>query len=121
MAAVPGASLGAVALSDTGAAPVAGRGKLRVVHLAAGAPAVDVWRTQPDFPTAVRVMFPFAYRAESAYVQSTPGTWTVFVTAAGQAAPVRAASGPIAVAGGEVRTVVLLDAPGGGVRVTVLD
>lgn len=114
-------ALAAAALSDTGAAPVAGKSKVRVVHLAANAPALDVWRTQPDYTTPIRVMFPFAYLAESNYMQSDPGAWQVSVTREGETGPVLATSGPITVAGGEVRTVVLLDTPGGGVKVEPLD
>jgi hypothetical protein len=116
-----GGSLAATALSDTGAAPVAGKSKLRVVHLAANAPAIDVWRTQPDYTTPIRVMFPFAYLAESNYMQSDPGAWEVTVTREGEAAPVLATSGPITVADGGVRTVVLLDAPNGGIKVEPVD
>ena len=122
VAAVPVAGqLAVAALSDTRAAPLAGAGKLRVVHLAANAPALDVWRTQPDYCTAIRVMFPFPYRAESSYLQSTPGSWEVWVTRQGETAPRLATSGPVPVAGGEVRTLVILDAPGGGVKVQALD
>src|SRR5687768_11142658 len=42
--------LNPVALGDTGATPVPGKGKLRVSHLAPNAPPIDVYRSQPDFP-----------------------------------------------------------------------
>ena len=53
-------------LSDTGAVVPADKSKLRVVHAAAGAPAIDIWRTQPDFATYITIMFPFAYQADVA-------------------------------------------------------
>ena len=128
--AAAGGQFAAFALSDTGAAHVAGRSKLRIVHLATNAPAMRAWRVQPDFPDRVGVMFPFPYRSESAYLQSTPGTWQVSVTrqdggadepGTWSAAAVLASIGPITIGSGEVRTVVVLDAPGGGVRLEVLD
>ena len=118
----PAASgLAAAALSDTGAAPVAGKSKLRVVHLAANAPALDVWRTQPDYTTPISIMFTIAYLTESNYMQSDPGAWTVSVTREGETAPFLATSGTVTVGAGEVRTVVLLDAPGNGVKIEPLD
>ncbi len=82
-----------------------GKSKLRVVHLAGTAPQVDIWRTQPDYQTPIRVMFPFPYGAESSYLQSDPGTWTVFVTSTTDWNTRLAESGPIPVGerGGEDR------------------
>jgi hypothetical protein len=99
-------------LSDTGSVAVDGKSKLRVVHIAGTAPAVDIWRTQPDYQTPIRVMFPFAYGAQSPYLQSDPGTWTVYVTSTSDWNTKLAESGPITVASGEVKTVVLLDSAG---------
>jgi len=122
LAALPaGDSVSAAAIADTGAAPVAGKSKLRVIHLAASAPAIDVWRTQPDYQTPIRVMFPFAYKAQSSYLQSTPGVWVVWVTPADATAPTLASSGSVTVDAGQVTTLVILDAPGGGVQVKVLE
>lgn len=110
-------------LTDTGAIVAAGKTKLKVVHFAAAAPAIDVWRTQPDFATPTKVMFPFAYRAASSYIESTPGNWTVTVTA--ESAPNTSTSlyttGAIAIPVGQSRTVVLLDATGGGITSITLD
>jgi hypothetical protein len=98
-------------LSDTGSIVPAGATKLRVVHMAAGAPAVDVWRTQPDFPTNVRVMTPFAFQGVSPYLQSTPGTWTVTVTPRNEAATAPAnalATITVALLEGESASIVLV-------------
>jgi hypothetical protein len=100
-----------IVVADTGALVPEGRTKLRVVHAAAGAPEVDVWRTQPDFATPTRIMTPFAWKATSSYLQSTPGTWTVTVTprdasATAPANPLAQAS--VALASGERATVVLV-------------
>lgn len=109
-----GGALAAQVLADTGSLVPAGKSKLRVSHLAAsGASAVEIFRTQPDFQTPVRIMTPFAYRETSPYLQSDPGTWEVFVAPAGSnGSPKVATSGPVLVPSGERRTVVLLDSAG---------
>jgi hypothetical protein len=108
-----------VALGDTGAAAVPGKGKLRVSHLAANAPAIDVYRSQPDFPSFVKLMDPFPYQSSSSFVESTPGNWVIRVTAKGTNT-VLAESNPIRVDALWVRTVLLLDAPNGGIKITPL-
>lgn len=108
-----------IALGDTGAIPVPGKGKLRVSHLATNAPPIDVYRTQPDFGTFVKFMDPFAYQASTPFIESTPGNWVIRVTAKGTS-QVLAESGPIRVDELWVRTVLLLDAPDGGIKITPL-
>lgn len=110
------------AVLDTGSVPAPGTSKLRVVHLAATAPTIDVWRTQPDFPVPVIVMFPFPYGASSSFLQSDPGEWEVFVTAAGSADPTQAPLGTLSllIGANTARTVVIFDRPGGGVRLEVV-
>ncbi|MBI2796498.1 MAG: DUF4397 domain-containing protein [Gemmatimonadetes bacterium] len=103
------ASLAASTLPDTGGQPVAGFSKLRVIHLATSAPDIDIWRTQPDFGTRIRIMFPFPLGANSYYMQSTPGAWSVFVTPTSDANTTLAQLTGVAIAGGEVRTLVLID------------
>jgi len=102
---------------DTGATPIPNRSKLRIIHAAANAPALDVWRTQPDFQTPIRVMFPFPFGAKSSFMESDPGEWEVWVTPEGATSPKLATSGPIPLEGGWVRTIFLLDAPNGGLRI----
>jgi len=104
-------SMDATVLVDTGAIVPAGRSKLRVVHLASTANSVEIWRSQPDFQTPVHIMTPFPYQATSPYLQSTPGSWEVFVTASGTSTKL-ATTGPVQVPSGERRTVVLLDSAG---------
>ncbi|HEY4304347.1 MAG TPA: hypothetical protein VGM82_07770 [Gemmatimonadaceae bacterium] len=53
-------------------------------------------------------MTPFAYGAESPYLQSDPGTWEVFITAPGGTTKL-ATTGAINIPAGERRTAVLLD------------
>jgi len=114
----PGA-MNPVTLGDTGAAPVPGKGKLRVSHMAANAPAIDVYRTQPDFGTFVKFMDPFPYQAASSFIESTPGNWVIRVTKKGTT-EVLAESAPIRVDALWIRTVLLLDAPNGGIKITAL-
>ena len=108
-------------LTDTGSTVAAGKTKLRVVHFATHALAIDVWRTQPDYMTPIRVMFPFAYKAASPYLESTPGAWTVAVTAEGTTTPNLYETGNITIPAGQSRTVVLLDNGSGGVEAVILD
>ena len=108
-----------IALGDTGATPVPGKGKLRVSHLAANAPPIDVSRTQPDFAQFVTFMTPFAYNTSTPFIESTPGNWVIRVTAKGTD-QVLAESGAIRVDALWVRTVLLLDAPNGGIKITPL-
>ena len=108
----PNASnLSASVLADTGAIVPAGKTKLRVAHLAAGAGSIEIWRTQPDFQTPVHIMTPFDYQATSPYLQSDPGSWEVFVTRPGTTTRI-ATTGSVAIPAGEKRTVVLLDSAG---------
>ena len=104
-------TLSASILADTGSIVPGGKSKLRVAHLAGGAGAIEIWRTQPDYQTPIHIMTPFAYQATSPYLQSDPGAWEVFVTAPGSTVKL-ATTGSITVPSGERRTVVLLDSAG---------
>lgn len=121
-------SVAAAMLDDTNSTVPAGATKVRVLHLAPNAGTLQVFRTQPDFQQPVSWQFPFTYQAEptsvsAPFYQSTVGTWEVRVwqtpaDATGWAnAPVKVS---IALASGEKRTVIILDKPGGGVRVELL-
>ena len=113
--------LGAMALPDTGTAVAIGRSKLRVLHYASAAPALTIWRTQPDYQTPISVMFPYAYLS-GATMESSMGTWEVRVWPTSGGSWGSAASALVVpVASGQIRTVVTLDAPGGGVKLQLLD
>jgi hypothetical protein len=124
-------SVSASVIADTGATPAAGMSKLRVVHIASSAPAVDIWRVQPDYPSAVRLMFPFPLGAASSFVQSTPGNWSVIATPAIESWPAGSSNDPAAhaiaqlslsITADQARTVVFMDDGAGGVKlVTVPD
>ena len=102
-------ALVAVVAADTGAIVPAGATKLRVIHGATGAPPVEVWRVQPDFATPTHVMTPFAEQAVSSYIQSTPGTWRVWVTR--QGATDTLALTTVTLGAGQRASVVLLNPP----------
>ena len=115
-------------LADTGSIVPAGATKLRVAHLAKNATPISVWRTQPDFGTAIRIQFPFHYQDVSPYLQSTPGSWNVMISSevlASGSPPMPdtlALTGLVAVADGFSKTVVVLDGPAAGtVKLIVVD
>jgi hypothetical protein len=98
-------------LQDTGAVVPAGKSKLRVVHMAANAGPITFWRTQPDWQTPSRIVTPFPYRFTTAYLQSDPGDWEVWITDSDSTVK-RVTTGPIPIPSGARRTVVLLDSAG---------
>ena len=121
-------SLASTVLDDTGSVVPAGATKVRVLHLAPNAGTIQVYRTQPDFPTPVNWQFPFTYQADptplsAPFVQSTPGTWEIHVwqtpaDSSGWAnAPIKVV---LQLKSGEKRTVVILDKPGGGIQYQIL-
>jgi len=122
------AVLNPVVVTDTGAVPAAGKTKLQVANLASAIGPIDVYRRQPDFDGLVDLVFPFAYRTLSGYVQSDPGDWQVLI------APETRVNGvppdeptdtllivePITLAAGQAGTVVIVDKAGGGVEAVVV-
>ena len=121
-------AVASAALDDTNSVVPSGATKLRVLHLAPNAGTLQVYRIQPDSPTPVSWQFPFTYQAEPTNVsapfhQSTIGAWEVRVWKAPadpsgwNTATVKTI---VTLGGGEKKTVVILDVPGGGVRVEVL-
>jgi hypothetical protein len=124
-------ALGTVVLDDTNSVVPPNATKVRVLHLAANAGTLQVFRTQPDVPQPVAWQFPFTYQAEpnslsAPFYQSTVGTWEIRIwktpaDASGWGtAPVRVT---IPLVGGEKKTVMILDdfgSTGGSVRVEVL-
>jgi hypothetical protein len=120
--------VGAAVLDDTNSVVPAGATKVRVLHLAPNAGALQVYRTQPDFQQPVPWQFPFTYQSDptslsAPFYQSTTGTWEIRIWQAPAddtgwaSAPVRLT---LPLGSGERRTVLILDRPGGGVRAEVL-
>jgi hypothetical protein len=112
-------------LDDTNGVVPAGATKVRVLHLAPNAGTLQVYRTQPDYQTPISWQFPFDYQPNpdalsAPFYQSTPGTWDIRVwqqpaDASGWNTTDVKISVPLQ--SGEKATVVILDKPGGGVRV----
>ena len=120
----------ALVLQDTGRIVPPNASKLRVVHLAAGSPSLDIWRTQPDWQTPITIQFPHPYGVASPYVQSGPGAWEVRVSRGSGLPDGRPVAGGweralaslrVTIPAGQRRTVAVLDAPGGGVRLQVVE
>jgi hypothetical protein len=113
-------------LTDTGGVVPANRSKVRALHFAESASSIDIWRTQPDWQTPITFMFPHGYREITPYMESDPGDWTVGVSTLQRAGGVPVLSdtllmtGNFAVPAGESRTVILLDAAGGGLTFQVI-
>lgn len=114
-------------LTDTGGVVPPGRSKLRALHFAPSAQAIDIWRTQPDWSTPITFMFPHNYRDVTPYVESDPGGWTVLVSSRHRQNGVPVLrdtlllSDTIRVPAGASRTVIVLDAAGGGLTLQVID
>jgi hypothetical protein len=126
-----GGVLSASTLDDTNAVVPAGATKVRVLHLAPNAGEIQVFRTQPDWGTPIEWQFPFLYDSApvsplaNPYLQSTVGSWDVRawrkpseVALGWDGTTARVTFG---LASGEKRTVLVLDQPGGGIRLEVIE
>lgn len=121
-------ALAAAVLDDTNSVVPAGATKVRVLHLAPSAGTLQVFRTQPDYQQPISWQFPFNYQPvptslSAPFYQSTVGSWDVRVwqqpaDASGWAGATVKVVLPLT--SGERRTIVILDKPGGGVRIEVL-
>jgi hypothetical protein len=107
-------------LEDTSTYVPLSKSKLRVANLAQNAGAIEIRRSQPDFPSGSLIMTPFPFNATSPYLQSDPGVWEVWISAPGSATKTLS-TGPIEIPAGQQRTVLLLDSPGGPRFVVVAD
>jgi hypothetical protein len=124
----PNGAVASAVLDDTGSVVPSGATKVRVLHLAPNAGELQVYRTQPDYQQPISWQFPFTYQAQpdplsAPFFQSTVGTWEVRIwqtpaDASGWAnAPVKVV---IPLKSGEKKTILMLDKPGGGVRVELI-
>ena len=113
----PQSPIGPLLLTDNNDTPPAGTFRVRAVHAAPSAPAggVDVYVTDPDAditltsPNASDITFGQVLP----YVESAVGTFQIRVTATGSK-DVLIDTGPLTLDDGQVRTVVAVDAVGGG-------
>ena len=124
----PNGTVTTAVLDDTGSVVPSGATKVRVLHLAPNAGELQVYRTQPDYQQPISWQFPFTYQAQpdplsAPFFQSTVGSWEVRIwqtpaDASGWAnAPVKVV---IPLKSGEKKTILMLDKPGGGVRVELI-
>ena len=128
-----GASIAASDLDDTNAVVPAGATKVRVLHFAPNAGQIEVGSTRPDWNGAPLIGWkePFLYDSTVSdpladpYYQSTVGTWGIRVwrTPADDSLGWNGATARVTLplASGEKRSVLVLDKPGGGIRLEVID
>lgn len=104
-----------VALSDTNAAPAAGKAKLRIVHAAAAAGNLDVYVTAPDADIAAINPTVAALQPDKAttYQVIDAANRRVRLTTAGTKTVVLDVN-PVALTAGQVKTVVAVEAAAGG-------
>ena len=103
-----------VLVPDTGAVPAAGHGRLRITNFAAAAPPIDAYRTQPDSTGPLVSARPLNFRAVTRYFDGAAGDWSVVISHAGMSDTLLA-TGSIAIADGQARTVALIDSTAGHV------
>lgn len=108
------ANIAPLVLTDDLSAPAAGNARVRLVHAAPSAGAVDIYVTAPtaDIAAAAPTLANVPFRAASDYLQVPAGTYRVRVTPTGTKTV--AIDVEATLVAGQVRTAVAVDAPGGG-------
>jgi hypothetical protein len=117
------ATIAPLVLTDDNAAPATGQVKVRVVHGAPGAPAVDVYVTAPgaSLTGATPVLTNVPFKAASGYLAVPAGSYRVRVTVAGtQTVAIDTGAEGIALTAGRVYTAVAVDNTGGGAPFSVV-
>jgi hypothetical protein len=104
-----------IVLLDDNSTPAAGNARVRAIHGAPGAPAVDVYVTAPgaDIETALPVLTDVEFGDVADYLEVPAGDYQVRVTPAGTKV-VAIDSGALTLESGQVRTAIAVDALGGG-------
>lgn len=110
-----------IVLVDDNSTPAAGNARVRAIHGAPSAPAVDIYVTAPgaDLEAAVPVLTGVAFGDVADYLEVPAGDYQVRVTPAGTKT-VAIDSGALALESGQVRTAIAVDAPGGGAPFDIL-
>jgi hypothetical protein len=109
------AALTPIVLEDDNSAPAAGNARVRAIHGAPSAPAVDIYVTAPgaDLEEETPVLTGVEFGDVADYVEVPAGDYQVRVTPAGTKI-VAIDSGTLTLVSGQVRTAIAVDAPGGG-------
>ena len=104
-----------IVLQDDNSAPAAGTARVRAIHGAPGAPAVDIYVTAPgaDLETTIPLLANVEFGDVADYIEAPAGDYQVRVTPAGTKTVV-IDSGTLALSIGQVRTAIAVDAAGGG-------
>ncbi|HEU5175752.1 MAG TPA: DUF4397 domain-containing protein [Gemmatimonadaceae bacterium] len=115
------ASIAPLVLEDDRTAPAAGSVRLRLVHASPAAGAVDIYVTAPtaDLATTSPTLSNVPFRAASSYLEVPAGTYRVRITPTGSKT-VALDVNNVALAAGQVRTAVAVDAPGGGAPLSAI-
>lgn len=109
------ASIAPIVLQDDNSAPAAGNVKVRAIHGAPSAPAVDIYVTAPgaDLANETPTLANVAFGDVADYIEAPAGSYQVRVTPVGDKTVV-IDSGTLALASGQVRTAIAVDVAGGG-------
>jgi hypothetical protein len=115
------ANISPLLLTDDNAAPSAGNVKVRIIHGAPSAGSVDIYVTAPgdDLTSATPTLSNVAFKDASDYLSVPAGNYEIRVTLTGTKT-VAIDSGSVTLTAGQIRTVVALDATGGGGPFTAL-
>jgi hypothetical protein len=109
------AAIEPIVLEDDNSAPAAGNVKVRAIHGAASAPAVDIYVTAPgaDLAAETPALANVGFGDVADYIEAPAGDYQVRVTPTGTKTVV-IDSGTLTLASGQVRTAIAVDAAGGG-------
>jgi hypothetical protein len=111
----PVAAIAPIVLQDDNSAPGAGNARVRAIHGAPSAPAVDIYVTAPgaDLAAETPALTGVEFGDVADYIEAPAGDYQVRVTPAGTKT-VAIDSGTLTLAAGQVRTAIAVDAVGGG-------
>ena len=117
----PGLSqFGALFVADD-PTPVAGQAKFRVIHVAAAPGPIAVYITPPNasLSSATPVVPALTSGSASPSFTMPPGTYSIRITSAGSPSTILVETGSLPANAGIVRTLLVTDAPGGGLPTTL--
>jgi Domain of unknown function (DUF4397) len=115
------ASIAPIVLEDDNSAPGSGNARVRAIHGAPSAPAVDIYVTAPgaDLETETPALSAVEFGDVADYIEAPAGDYQVRVTPTGTKTVV-IDSGTLSLASGQVRTAIAVDATGGGAPFSLL-